>query len=150
MGYSRFAGTNQAGTERLRRTLVSTGLGDSGIICSQTRQQETTRTAEIFPEMDVMVAAAHERTNWAVGLGLPMFVLLPHIGPFASLNYRFADEQDVCLPVTTLVDAERLGLTISEMRRTGRLKQMADNGYNRLPTDGATRIARHLLDAAAR
>jgi hypothetical protein len=144
-----FAGTNRAEAERLRRTLVSAGLGDSGIICSGTRRQETARTAELFPQMDVMIAAAHERTNWAVGLGLPLFALQPDIGPFAPLNRAFAEQAGVARPLD-LAGAGTLGSDLTRLRDSGALTAMADSGYDRLPTDGVARIARHLLDAATR
>jgi hypothetical protein len=95
-----------------------------------------------------MVAAAHERTNWAVGLGLPMFALLPNIGPFAGGNYAFASEQDVCLPLNSINDARELGTAVTELHRTGRLVQMARNGWGRFQLTGAQETARLLLAAA--
>lgn len=95
-----------------------------------------------------MVCAAHERTNWAVGLGLPMFALLPNIGPFAAGNYTFASQQGVCLPLEGTSDAARLGDTIAELRRTGRLVEMARSGWGRHAITGAETAARELLSAA--
>ncbi len=143
-----FAGTDPKESGRLHRRLPASARSLQ-VIVFDSRRQETTVTAETFPQLDVMVAAAHERTIWAVGLGLPMFVLLPHIGPFAPLNCRFAEEQGVCLPVTAVPDAERLGLTVSGLRRAGRLRQMAESGFGRHPTDGAEAAARALLAATA-
>jgi len=114
---------------------------------SRDRLAETARAAELLPRLDVMVAAAHERTNWAVGLGLPMFALFPHIGPFARENYAFASQQGVCLPLTSMEDAHRFGKTLSELHRSGRLAEMARSGWGRYPITGAAAVARELLTA---
>jgi hypothetical protein len=94
-----------------------------------------------------MVCAAHERTGWAVGLGLPMLALLPHIGPFAPDNFAFASEQGVCLPLDGTAAAARLDDTLAELRRSGRLAEMARSGWGRYPINGAETIARALLSA---
>jgi hypothetical protein len=95
-----------------------------------------------------MVAAAHERTNWAVGLGLPMFALLPNIGPFARGNFEFASEQGVCLPLADVAAALGLADTIAALRHSGRLAEMARNGWGRHAISGADTTARALLAAA--
>jgi hypothetical protein len=142
------------GTGMLRAARVQLALRRQGavegslrVIWGRGRQTSTTAIAGIFPELDVMVCAAHERTNWAVGMGLPMFALLPNIGPFAAGNYTFALEQGVCLSLEGTSDAARLGDTLAELRRTGRLDEMARNGWGRHATSGAEAIARDLLPA---
>ncbi|MEO0019630.1 MAG: hypothetical protein ABIK47_03195 [candidate division WOR-3 bacterium] len=106
------------------------------------RKEENQNTAELLSEIDLIVAAAHERTNWAIGLGLPLFALLPHIGPFAKENFQFAYEQGVCLPLT---NPERFGSTIDELRKTGKLIQMACAGWGKYPLTGAKAVAEFLL-----
>jgi hypothetical protein len=115
------------------------------ILWARDRQAVTTAVAGIFPELDLMVCAAHERTNWAVGLGLPMFALLPNIGPFASGNYAFALEQGTCLPLEGVAGAAGLVDTIAALRRSGRLAEMARNGWDRHTISGAETAARVLL-----
>jgi len=100
--------------------------------------EETTATAQLLPQIDLFVAATHERTNWAVGLGLPMFALLPHIGPFAPLNFQFARDQGVCLP---LENPAKFGSYILTLRTQGKLLQMAHAGWNKYPINGAQKIA---------
>jgi hypothetical protein len=100
--------------------------------------EETTSTAQLLPQIDLFVAATHERTNWAVGLGLPMFALLPHIGPFAPLNFQFARNQGVCLP---LENPAKFGSYILTLRNQGKLLQMAHAGWNKYPINGAKKIA---------
>jgi hypothetical protein len=145
-----FWGTGMLRAAKAQLALRRQGVPEESaqIVWTRNRQHETARTAEFFPNLDVLVAAAHERTNWAVGLGLPMFALLPHIGPFARENFEFAGNQGVCLPIATLSEADRFGSTLAELRSSGRLAQMAHNGWGRLATTGAETTAR-LVAAAA-
>jgi len=143
------------GTGMIRASKVQLALRKEGVpegsfrvIWARNRRATTTAVAQLFPNLDLVVCAAHERTNWAVGLGLPMFALLPNIGPFAAENYAFASEQSVCLPLDGTANAARLGDAIAELRRTGRLVEMARNGWGRYPITGAETIARELLSAA--
>lgn len=125
-----------AGTDRRKVKLLPSAL------FFNTRKQENQKTAELFPQIDVLVAAAHERTNWAIGLGLPLFALLPNIGPFARENFKIACEQGVCLPVN---NPQNFGSTIDALRKTGKLKQMACAGWGKYPLTGAKAIAEFLL-----
>jgi hypothetical protein len=143
-------GTGMIKASKVRLALRREGVSEesSRVIWARSRQTSTTAVAGVFPNLDVMVCATHERTNWAVGLGLPMFALLPNIGPFAAENYAFASEQCVCLPLKGTADAARLGDTIAELRRTGRLVEMARNGWGRHAITGAEATARELLSTA--
>ena len=144
------------GPGMLRAAKMQSELGRRGIpaeaarvIWARDRGDETTRTAELLPDLDVMVAAAHERTNWAIGLGLPMFALLPHIGPFARENLEFASKQGVCLPLQSPAEAAALGPTLDALRKDGRLIETARNGWGRHSITGADAAARELLAGAA-
>jgi hypothetical protein len=128
-----FAGTSPGSARKLPKAMVFSS-----------RKEENRRTAELFSRIDLMVTAAHERTNWAVGLGLPLFALLPHIGPFARENFEFAFKQGVCLPLN---QPEKFGLMIERLKARGRLIEMATAGWNRYPVNGAETIARYLLQA---
>jgi len=134
---------------KLRYQLGRRGIPDDAarVVWSRGRRDETTRTAEVLADLDVMVAAAHERTNWAIGLGLPMFALLPHIGPFAAGNFAFASEQGTCLPLEGIAGAAGLADTMNDLRRSGRLAEMSRNGWGRSAIDGAEVTARALLAA---
>ena len=103
--------------------------GNVWLVTRETRQAETERAAELVPQMDAFVAASHERTNWAVGLGLPMFVLVPLIGTFASQNFEFAQRQKTAYPLDSLEKARSLGKIIGELRQSGHLAQMAQSGF---------------------
>jgi hypothetical protein len=115
------------------------------LVTRKTRQADTQRAVELLPKIDVFVAASHERTNWAVGLGLPMFVLFPLIGTFASLNFEFAQRQKVAYPLDSLEKAKTLGEIITELRENGQLTQMAQNGFGVYKINGVSEAASHLL-----
>ena len=147
-----FPGPGESVAAEMRSELSRRGVPDDAVhvISARGRNDETRRTAELLPSLDVMVAAAHERTNWAVGLGLPMFTLLPHIGPFARENFEFAAAQGVCLPLASSADAAALGSTLDALRRSGRLAEMARNGWGRHAINGAAVAARNLVSELAR
>jgi len=111
------------------------------IIMSKNRQEENKKTAELMDKIDIMVAAAHERTNWAIGLGLPMFVLFPLIGTYAQRNFDFALKRGVAYPLKTREDAKNLGARIIELQINGSLAQMAKNGFSVYNLNGARAIA---------
>jgi hypothetical protein len=118
--------------------------GDLWLVTRKTRQAETQRAVELLPQMDAFVAASHERTNWAVGLGLPMFVLFSLIGTFASLNYEFAQRQKVAYPLDFLEKAKNLGKIICELRENGQLTQMAQKGFGIHKINGTWEAASNL------
>ena len=144
-----FPGPGESAADDLRTAIKRRGVPEDAfhVVYSRARKDETRRTAELLPSLDVMVAAAHERTNWAVGLGLPMFALLPHIGPFARENFEFASAQAVCIPLATTADAATLGPALDQLRRAGRLAAMARNGWGRHAINGAAATAREILSA---
>lgn len=101
---------------------------DLMLVNRKTRQEDTERAVELIPRLDAFVAASHERTNYAVGLGLPMFALFPLIGTFAAQNFQFAQRQKVVYPLDSVDKAKKLGLILTEVRQSGRLLEMAENG----------------------
>ncbi|MEW6685610.1 MAG: hypothetical protein AB1393_05325 [Candidatus Edwardsbacteria bacterium] len=109
---------------------------DISLVRGETRQEATLKEIKFLPRLDVFVAASHERTNWAVGLGLPMFVLFPHIGTYAPLNFEFAEKQGVVFALKTSKDAENLGRIIRELRINGTLAEMTRRGFGGFKIDG--------------
>jgi hypothetical protein len=109
---------------------------DLMLVARSTRQKDTQRACELIPTLDVFVAASHERTNYAVGLGLPMFVLFPLIGTFASQNFEFAQRQKVVCPVKSMGEARDLGGLLANLRQNSQLLQMAKNGFGVHKLDG--------------
>ncbi len=124
------------------------GLAAPGrtVCAGSCRAEATARECAAVRSLDLMVAAAHERTGRAVALGVPLFCLLPHIGPFAPLNYRFAHERGVCQPVATPADARTLGPRLVGLRTSGRLEAMARAGWHPELFGGAERAARLILE----
>jgi hypothetical protein len=145
-------GTGSLKAMKVQIALRREGMAEESyrILWARNRRAVTTAVAGIFPELDLMVCAAHERTNWAVGLGLPLFALLPNIGPFAAGNFAFATEQGTCLPLEGIAGAAGLADTIADLRRSGRLAEMARNGWGTHAISGAETTARALLAAAPR
>lgn len=129
------------GTDFRTAKILRDRLSAVSVFAFRSYSEETLASRRIFHKLDVLVCAAHERTNWAVGLGLPMFALLPHIGRFARLNYRFAQRERVCLPLS---EPKRFGTVLTELLHSRTLVQMAAAGWGRYPLTGAKAVA-HLL-----
>ncbi|MFO7638326.1 MAG: hypothetical protein R6X14_03330 [bacterium] len=130
---------------RLMRRLAPGTRPGLRLVSEPTRRAENARTAELFPELDLAVAPAHERVNWAVGLGLPLFILEPDIGPFAPLNRAHALQAGVARPLGGIAGAHGFGPALSRLRAEGRLATMAEAGWGRIPVNGADAIASSLL-----
>ena len=108
------------------------------------RREENIFTSRFFPHFDYLVSPAHERTNWAVGLGLPIFIVGPSIGPFAPLNRQLILNHGVGLDADPLPGATLAG-AVSKLRSTGRLMEMLTAGWGRYPINGFERIADELF-----
>jgi hypothetical protein len=121
---------------------------DLMLVTRATRQEDTQRAVELIPSLDAFVAASHERTNWAVGLGLPMFALFPLIGTFATQNFEFAQRQSVVHPVQSIGEARNLGDLLAELRQNGQLLQMAKNGFRAHIIAGADKAVSALTKCA--
>ncbi len=102
-------------------------------------------TARAFPCFDCFVAPPHERSNWAVGLGLPMFIVEPTIGTFSPLNRALLLEQKVAVSLAdnSLSFADRL----AKLQSSGELADMAKAGWGKHQITGFERIASFLASA---
>ena len=116
------------------------------LIYRKTRQAETEKAAELVSYLDLFVSPSHERTNWAVGLGLPMFVLFPLIGTFSPQNFDFAQRQGVSYSIDSLEKAKNLGKIITELKESKKLTEMAKNGFGIHQTNGSVIAATHILE----
>ncbi len=114
-------------------------------IQSKNRNDYQKRVNRLLPLLDIFVAASHEHTNWAVGLGIPMFVLFPMIGSYAMENYQFAKQQGVAYPISTINEAQNLAPIIKDLHNSGTLAQMAEKGFGKLPINGAHNTAYELI-----
>jgi hypothetical protein len=145
-----FLGTNASKAKDFLRTLDNKkkkeNTFESTILFVQgrTRSDYQKRVNKLLPLLDIFVAPSHEHTNWAIGLGLPMFALFPMIGSYAVENYQFAYEQGVTYPIQTLIDAQGLGKIIYQLRESGELIKMSERGFDKFPIDGAIKTAQQL------
>jgi hypothetical protein len=125
--------------KQLNKMQVRKHKSDASIIFLQGKDRAgyQNKIHRLLPLLDAFVAASHEHTNWAIGLGLPMFALFPMIGSYAEENFKFARKQGVVFPLRTIADAKNLGKTVLEIRSSGVLLKMIENGFGKFPIDGA-------------
>jgi len=116
------------------------------IVTFQLRREENILSAHLFPQFDYFVAPAHERSNWAVGLGLPQFIVRPNTGPFAPLNNEFLRKTGVSEEIGLNIDANLFGTMLKRLQKSGKLFSMAQNGWNRYKIDGFYTIADFLIN----
>lgn len=110
------------------------------------RAEEELLSGSMFEHVDFVVAPPHERTNWAMGLGLPFFAVSPTIGPFAPLNLHLMLEAGVARNIASGSSADQLGTTIQKLQKNGELLVMAARGWERAGFDGFDRIADWFVD----
>ncbi len=115
----------------------------SVIATYSTREELEALTAAAFARFDYLVAPAHERCHWALGLGLPMFMLEPSIGTFAPLNRDRLLEAGVAEPLPAAAARDFADL-LAARRRTGALARMSAQGWDRHPINGFARAAEAL------
>lgn len=108
------------------------------------RDEENQLTARFFEQFDYMVAPSHERTNWALGLGLPTFILHPLIGPYAPLNCRFLLDSGAALDLRDDLSAESLGEFISVKHNREVLLKMAESNFGKYKIDGFSAVADYI------
>jgi hypothetical protein len=126
--------------------LIPADLPAALLVEFASRREESTLTARLFPSYDFLVAPAHERTNWSVGLGLPVFILEPCIGPYAPLNRDLLLDHKVAFDLTSREHVASFAERVNSLRHRGRLRQMAENGWGKYSIDGFSRIADLLFD----
>lgn len=101
------------------------------------------RTAERFTAFDAVVSPPHERSNWAVALGVPFFLVGPDIGPFAPRNRALLLRAGVAAEIRDESDAAALPARLADLRAKGLLLRMSESGTAG-PIDGFRRAARLL------
>ncbi|MFQ6008530.1 MAG: hypothetical protein ACE5K8_06195 [Candidatus Zixiibacteriota bacterium] len=116
------------------------------IVQHASRREENHFTAQLFPRFDYFVSPSHERTNWALGLGLPMFIIGPPIGPFAPLNRDCLIEAGVAELIDSNSEADAFGRFLEGLRSKGRLTEMAMAGWGKLDISGFDTIAQFLIN----
>ncbi len=110
------------------------------------RRELNQLTERLFGGFDYVMAPSHERTNWALGLGLPMFVVDPPLGSFSPLNRQFLLTCSVAKIISDQGQASGFGETLARLRRSGELRAMAEAGWRRFDTQGFRHIAEMLQE----
>ena len=96
--------------------------------------------ARFFATFDYVVAPPHERSNWAMGLGLPIFITGPIIGPFSRLNRKLLVDTGVGVDIGRSDTADGLGSIVDRLRDQGRMKDMASAGWGEFDIHGFCKI----------
>ncbi|NCC94643.1 MAG: hypothetical protein EOM10_15465 [Opitutae bacterium] len=109
-----------------------------------TREGLDTLTARHFEQFDFFVAPPHERSNWALGLGLPLCMVDPPIGTFAPLNRQLLLDRGVATALPSRAEAETFGRTCSNRAVRDALVRMAEQGWDHEGITGFTCIAEYL------
>lgn len=112
------------------------------IVSHKNRREEDSQTSALFRLFDFFMAPSHERANWACGLGLPMFIAGPPIGPFAPLNRDFL----LASKVACESDTNDFSGSLNKLHSGGDLSQMAQLGYGKYEIDGFSKTARFLIN----
>ena len=114
------------------------------IIQYNSRRDENRFVAHFFSEFDFFVSPSHERTNWAIGLGIPMFITDPPIGPFSPLNRQLLIESETAHPIISLKDAKKFAFTLKKLHINQSLVAMSQNGWGKYPINGFKEIVAFL------
>jgi hypothetical protein len=104
-------------------------------------------TEEHFSRFDALVSPAHERSNWAMGLGLPVFLVGPDVGSFPPLNRALLRAAGVAAELGSVTDAQRLSERLDGLRGSGELLRMSERGGGR-EIDGFRRAAERVAESA--
>ncbi len=116
------------------------------IIQFNNRRDENRFISHFFHDFDFFMSPSHERSNWAVGLGLPMFIADPAIGPFSPLNRQFLLGSKTAMPIKNNSEAIAFALHLKKMHIENQLKQMACNGWGKYPIDGFKKIVHNISE----
>ncbi|PKK83844.1 MAG: hypothetical protein CVT49_06225 [candidate division Zixibacteria bacterium HGW-Zixibacteria-1] len=108
------------------------------------RSEEIELTNRLFSYFDYFVAPSHERTNWALGLGLPMFIVHPIVGTFSPLNRQILLDNRVAADIDSDKKGADFSSVLMDLNKEGILAGMARNGFGKYNVDGFQKIAKHL------
>jgi len=95
------------------------------------RREINALTAQHFASFDFFAAPSHERTNWALGLGIPTLILDPPIGTFAPLNRERLLTRHVGQTLSTPEEATAFGKACHSQALRNEFIAMAKNGWGK-------------------
>ncbi|UCD63261.1 MAG: hypothetical protein JSW34_10990 [Candidatus Zixiibacteriota bacterium] len=116
------------------------------IVTFRSRREANAATAAFFAQFDYFVAPSHERSNWALGLGLPMFITGPSYSPFSILNREILIKAGVTREIESPETASRFGALLKDLRQHGALSDMSHAGWKVYDIDGFEKIADFLAN----
>ena len=134
---------------RLARTLAATVPHGAETLTYTDRASMDALTAEHFPRFDAVVSPPHERSNWAVALGVPFFLVGPDIGPFAPLNRRLLLDRGVAAAIESPAAANAFPDLIDRLRERGELQRMVESGRD-VSSRGFEHAAEFVISEAER
>jgi hypothetical protein len=111
------------------------------------REELDRLTAERFAAIDVVVSPPHERSNWAVALGVPFLLVGPDLGPFAPRNRALLRSRRVAVELESRLRALALPARIDRLLGEGELAAMSRRGVGP-PYRGFEAAAAFLRQAA--
>ncbi len=114
------------------------------IVLYEGREEENRYTEILFKYYDYFVSPSHERTNWALGLGIPMFILHPLIDPFSPINRDILIENDVAYEILDDKTADGFAERLEHLIKNRDIVGLAKNGYGKFPLDGFNKICNSL------
>lgn len=117
------------------------------VIPFEGRPQLDRDTADRFERIDLMIGPPHERSNWALALGLPLLMVGPDVGTFAPLNRAHLVSAGVARALEFRGQAAGVPAQVAELRHSGRLARMIDAGTG-VGYNGFDRAAAALIEAA--
>jgi hypothetical protein len=134
-------------SKRKGRLEAAVRAGGAEVVRFDGREELDRVTAARFAELDTVVSPPHERSNWAVALGVPLLLVGPDVGPFAPRNRAILLRAGVAAEVESAAAARQLGATLDALRSSGRLLSMSEKGAGP-PFLGFERAADLLIEEA--
>ena len=115
-------------------------LPSVSVVIFKNRREENILSTRFFRFLDYFVSPSHERTNWAAGLGLPIFVTDPPIGPFSPLNRKFILDNNIGNVIVDKLETESFSEKLIHLKQSGQLAAYAENGFGKYEINGFKNI----------
>ena len=128
------------------QAIIPNEISNVSLVSFKNRREENIFTAKLFRHFDYFVSPSHERTNWAVGLGLPIFTLSPTIGTFSPLNAKFIFDSKVGENIIDIRFASNFGDWLNSIQNRKKLMIYSQNGWGNYKIDGFNKIADFLIE----
>ncbi|GEM_PF-2118231 len=110
------------------------------------RKQIDSFTTDLFRYFDYLVSPANERSSWAAGLGIPMFIMNSLAGPSEKSNRNFLLRQGLAVDIGENNNIASFSNLLEEYRDSGKLLDLAASGYNKLPITGFKLAAEYIAE----